>query len=58
METNSPSNPKKDRVQKTNEGFSGDNLPKDYNPAATKLKQELEAHRQLEKKPSKENQNR
>ena len=28
--------------KKINEGFSGENLPDDYNPAPTKLKQELE----------------
>lgn len=35
-------NKKINNEQKVNEGFSGQNLPKDYDPAATKLEQELE----------------
>lgn len=42
METNGLENKKINNEQKVNEGFSGQNLPEDYDPSATKLEQELE----------------
>lgn len=42
MKTNDLSHKKINNAQKVNEGFSGNNLPKDYDPAATKLEKELE----------------
>lgn len=42
METNGLENKKINNQQKVNEGFSGDNLPENYDPAAQKLQQELE----------------
>lgn len=42
MGTNDLGDKKINNEQKVNEGFSGENLPKDYNPAAKKLQQETE----------------
>ncbi|HMI08517.1 MAG TPA: hypothetical protein VK528_13290 [Flavobacterium sp.] len=42
METNDLGNKKINNEQKVNEGFSGGNLPEDYNPAAKKLQQQTE----------------
>lgn len=42
METDGLENKKINNEQKVNEGFSGQNLPEDYDPAATKLEQEIE----------------
>jgi hypothetical protein len=42
METNDLENKKINNEQKVNEGFSGENLPQDYDPAAKKLQQETE----------------
>lgn len=46
METNDLENKKFNNEQKVNEGFSGENLPENYNPAPTKLKDELETDEQ------------
>jgi hypothetical protein len=46
METNDLENKKINNEQKVNEGFSGENLPQDYNPAPAKLEQELETDQQ------------
>ena len=42
MENQDLGNKKINNEQKVNEGFSGENLPEDYNPAPTKLQQETE----------------
>ena len=42
MESNDLSSKKTNNKQNVNEGFSGKNLPEDYNPAASKLKEEVE----------------
>lgn len=42
MENKDLGNKKINNEQKHNEGFSGENLPEDYNPAPQKLQQELE----------------
>lgn len=42
METDDLENKKINNEQKVNEGFSGENLPEDYDPAAKKLKPETE----------------
>lgn len=49
METDGLQNKKINNEQKVNEGFSGENLPEDYEPAATKLKQELETDKNGDK---------
>lgn len=46
METNDLGNKKFNNEQKINEGFSGENLPENYDPAPAKLKQELETDQQ------------
>ena len=42
MESNDLGSKKTNNKQNTNEGFSGENLPEDYNPAASILKEEVE----------------
>jgi hypothetical protein len=42
MESNDLSSKKTNNKQNTNEGFSGENLPEDYNPATSILKEEVE----------------
>ena len=42
MESDNLSSKKTNNKQNTNEGFSGENLPEDYNPAASILKEEVE----------------
>lgn len=42
MESNDLGSKKTNNKQNTNEGFSGENLPEDYNPAASILKAEVE----------------
>ncbi|WP_188051176.1 hypothetical protein [Flavobacterium sp. GP15] len=42
MENNNLGSKKTNNKQNTNEGFSGENLPEDYNPAAPILKEEVE----------------
>ena len=46
MDTNDLENKKINNEQKVNEGFSGENLPDDYNPAAKKLQQETETDKE------------
>ena len=50
MESNGLENKKINNEQKVNEGFSGQNLPEDYDPAATKLQQELETDKDGDQK--------
>lgn len=42
MENNNLGSKKTNNKQNTNEGFSGENLPEDYNPSAPILKEEVE----------------
>ncbi|MCK8141174.1 hypothetical protein MW871_04645 [Flavobacterium sp. I-SCBP12n] len=42
MENNNLGSKKTNNKQNTNEGFSGGNLPEDYNPSAPILKEEIE----------------
>lgn len=42
METNDRDNKKNNNEQELNEGFSGGNIPENYNPALGKTKSDLE----------------
>lgn len=46
MESNDLGSKKTNNKQNVNEGFSGENLPEDYNPAASNLKAEVETDAQ------------